>query len=81
HLVRIEKLRDEDSWLLFSEIALFGKNREEREELKQIGMQIASKCKGLPLAAKTLGSLLRVKRTKDEWSSVLQSEIWEIEKV
>ena len=81
YLICMEKLSEGDCWLLFSEIAFFGKNQEEREDLKQIGKEIASKCKGLPLAAKTLGSLLRVKRTKEEWLSVLESEIWEIEKV
>ncbi|PON47952.1 NB-ARC domain containing protein [Parasponia andersonii] len=81
HLICMEELSEEDCWLLFSEIAFFGKNQEEREDLKRIGKEIASKCKGLPLAAKTLGSLLRVKRTKEEWLSVLESEMWEIEKV
>ncbi|XP_062076921.1 putative disease resistance protein RGA1 [Humulus lupulus] len=81
HLICMEKLSEEDCWLLFSEIAFFGKTQEEREDLKQIGKEIASKCKGLPLAAKSLGSLLRVKKTKEEWLSVLESEMWEIEKV
>ncbi|KAG5225112.1 disease resistance NBS-LRR family protein [Salix suchowensis] len=37
------------------------------------------RCKGLPLAAKTLGSLLRFKRSRAEWESVLNNHVWEIE--
>ncbi|KAL0319360.1 UNVERIFIED_CONTAM: putative disease resistance protein RGA3 [Sesamum angustifolium] len=49
------------------------------EELQEIGREIANKCKGLPLAAKVLGSLLRFKDTKEELESVLDSEIWQLE--
>ena len=49
--------------------------------LKETGWEIAKKCKGLPLAAKTLGSLLRFKSSLVEWQSVLKSEMWELEGV
>uniref|UniRef100_A0A2N9GFW4 Rx N-terminal domain-containing protein n=1 Tax=Fagus sylvatica TaxID=28930 RepID=A0A2N9GFW4_FAGSY len=45
-------------------IAFFGKDPEKCEQLEDLGRQIAKKCKGLPLAAKTLGSLMRFKRSK-----------------
>ncbi|KAI3471166.1 hypothetical protein Pfo_027829 [Paulownia fortunei] len=69
------QLSDEDCWLLL----LFGRNEEEFENLKDIGKNIANKCKGLPLAAKALGSLLRFKNTSEEWENVLESEIWQLE--
>ncbi|KAL7140231.1 hypothetical protein ABFS83_09G108000 [Erythranthe nasuta] len=74
-------LSDEHCSLLLGRIALSRKNKEEYEKFESIGRNIASKCKGLPLAAKTLGSLLRFKNTVEEWESVLNSEIWKLEEV
>ncbi|KAL8042578.1 hypothetical protein ABFX02_09G062000 [Erythranthe guttata] len=74
-------LSHDECWLLLGRIALSGKNREEREKVENIGKAIARKCKGLPLAAKTLGSLLRFKNTLEEWEDVLDSEIWVLEEI
>ncbi|GKV50591.1 hypothetical protein SLEP1_g57294 [Rubroshorea leprosula] len=49
--------------------------------LEELSQEIAEKCKGLPLAAKTLGSLLRYKRTREEWRDVLDNEIWTLEMI
>ncbi|XP_031269805.1 putative disease resistance protein RGA4 isoform X2 [Pistacia vera] len=43
--------------------------------------EIVKKCKGLPLATKTIGRLLQCKRTRDEWQRVLDSELWEFEEI
>ncbi|KAL8461811.1 hypothetical protein ACS0TY_033059 [Phlomoides rotata] len=69
-------LSDEDCWLLLCRTALSERNNVEFED---IGKKIAKKCKGLPLAAKTLGSLLRFKSSLEQWSNVLNSEIWQME--
>ncbi|KAL7140232.1 hypothetical protein ABFS83_09G108100 [Erythranthe nasuta] len=74
-------LSHEHCWLLLGRIAVSRKNKEEHEKFENIGKEIAKKCKGLPLAAKTLGSLLRFKNSLEEWESVLNSEIWELEEV
>ncbi|KAL7082580.1 hypothetical protein ACP275_14G108300 [Erythranthe tilingii] len=74
-------LSHEECWLLLSRIALFGKSEKEREKFQNIGKEIANKCKGLPLAAKTLGSLLQFKNSVEAWDNVLNSEIWELEEV
>ncbi|PIA60036.1 hypothetical protein AQUCO_00400720v1 [Aquilegia coerulea] len=46
-------------------------------ELEEIGMEIARKCKGLPLAAKIVGSLLHSKEDQNEWNNLLDSRIWD----
>ncbi|EYU21427.1 hypothetical protein MIMGU_mgv1a018590mg [Erythranthe guttata] len=78
---RLGVLNDEHCWSLLGRIALCGKNKDQCEEFENTGKQIIKKCNGLPLAAKTLGSLLRFKTTLEEWESVLNSEIWKLEEV
>ncbi|OAY53099.1 putative disease resistance protein RGA3 isoform X1 [Manihot esculenta] len=73
------QLSMEECWSIFSQIAFFGKTSLERDRLEDIGKRIVKKCKGLPLAAKTLGSLLRFRKFREEWQSVLDSEVWELE--
>ena len=79
--IKLEELSEEDCWLVFSKIAFFDKDRRECEQLEDFGRQISKKCKGLPLAAKTLGSLMRFKKSREEWRNVLNNNLWELEDV
>ncbi|XP_009614610.1 putative disease resistance protein RGA3 [Nicotiana tomentosiformis] len=81
YMHRLGQISDSDCWSLFSRIAFSGRNKEDFENLEDIGKRIVRKCKGLPLAAKTMGSLLRFKDTEEEWQTVLNNEIWEMEEV
>ncbi|KAL1338942.1 hypothetical protein AAHE18_10G249300 [Arachis hypogaea] len=48
-------------------------------ELQTIGKEIAKKCKGVPLAIKTIGGLLRMRVDEiDQWSSLLHGAIWRL---
>ncbi|XP_031262154.1 putative disease resistance protein RGA3 [Pistacia vera] len=78
NIIVLGTLSKDESWSLFSQIAFPG---EANKKLEDIGRKIVAKCKGLPLAIKTLGSLLRFKTNIGEWQSVLDSEMWEIEEV
>uniref|UniRef100_A0A2N9I2S8 NB-ARC domain-containing protein n=1 Tax=Fagus sylvatica TaxID=28930 RepID=A0A2N9I2S8_FAGSY len=80
-MINLEMLSEEDCWLVFRKIAFFGKDAEKCEELEVLGRQIVKKCKGLPLAAKTIGSLMRFKRSREQWENVLDSNLWELEDV
>ncbi|XVE52865.1 hypothetical protein DITRI_Ditri02bG0158800 [Diplodiscus trichospermus] len=73
-------LSEEKCWSLFSHLAFFDRPKEECESLEGIGRKIVEKCKGLPLAVKTVGGLL-CHKTKEHWQSILDSEMWEIEEV
>ncbi|KAJ6861981.1 disease resistance protein RGA3 [Populus alba x Populus x berolinensis] len=77
-ILELGLLSTEECWSLFSQFACLENTSKEYDNLEDIGRQIAAKCKGLPLAAKSLGSLLRFKSRREEWESVLNSHVWEI---
>ncbi|KAH9651506.1 hypothetical protein KPL70_026769 [Citrus sinensis] len=56
-------------------------SNEKRERLEKIGRKIVGKCKGLPLAIKTIGSPLQSKGTEQEWQNIFESEMWELEEI
>ncbi|KDO38083.1 hypothetical protein CISIN_1g036448mg [Citrus sinensis] len=62
-------------------MAFLRRSFEDRENLEPIGRKIAHKCKGLPLAAKVIGNLLRSKSTGKEWQRILESEMWKVEEI
>ncbi|KAK2997672.1 hypothetical protein RJ639_025893 [Escallonia herrerae] len=68
----LQPLNKEKSWNLLSEKVFLG--GECPSELKGLGIQIADKCGGLPLAILVLGGVLsRREKTVGGWSSVLSS--------
>ena len=74
----LKQMSDLDCWLLFKIHAFKNENFSEYHDLEVIGREIANKCKGLPLAAKTLGGLLRSKQDRREWKRILESDIWDL---
>ncbi|CAL8132991.1 unnamed protein product [Prunus armeniaca] len=78
-IVNLKVLSEENCWALFYHIALAYREKNESKGLEFIGKEIVKKCKGLPLAAKALGSLMRCKETRKQWEDVLNSKIWELD--
>ncbi|KAM4072793.1 hypothetical protein ACB094_11G166400 [Castanea mollissima] len=72
----LKPLTDEDCWLLFAKHAFGNRESTAYPNLELIGKEIAKRCNGLPLAAKTLGGLLRLKLDPKEWVKILESNIW-----
>ncbi|KAG6671291.1 hypothetical protein I3843_Q002000 [Carya illinoinensis] len=72
----LKKLQEEDCWELFARHAFHDANSNMNSEFEALGRQIVEKCKGLPLAVKLIGALLRDKVDVSEWDTVLNSEIW-----
>ncbi|KAJ7947243.1 Disease resistance protein [Quillaja saponaria] len=71
-------LSNQDCWLLFARHALGSNDSELDPSLERIGRGIVKKCQGLPLAAKTLGGLLRSKPNIKDWMIILKSDIWDL---
>ena len=74
----LEGLSEEHSWSLFEKIAFEDGESGSYPQLESIGRKIVAKCKGLPLAVKSLGRLLYFKTDASEWEKILESEIWSL---
>ncbi|XP_040864158.1 putative disease resistance protein At3g14460 isoform X2 [Glycine max] len=73
----LELLQDDHCWRLFTKHAFQDDSHQPNPDFKEIGVKIVKKCKGLPLALTTIGSLLHQKSSISEWEGILKSEIWE----
>ncbi|PNX83784.1 NBS-LRR resistance protein, partial [Trifolium pratense] len=73
----LRPLESEYCWSLVARHA-FGARNHKQSDLEEIGIELAKKCDGLPLAAVALGGFLRFKLSPDYWNDVLESDIWEL---
>ena len=74
----MQELLDDDCLPILTNHALGTRNFDNHPTLQLIGEKIVRKCKGLPLAAKALGGLLRTKPSCEEWAEILGSNIWDL---
>ena len=76
----LKLLSNEDCWSLLSKHALGSDefHHSTNTTLEEIARKIARKCGGLPIAAKTIGGLLRSKVDITEWTSILNNDIWNL---
>ncbi|KAK9923347.1 hypothetical protein M0R45_031771 [Rubus argutus] len=81
HMIHLDKLSDQICSSLFYHFAFLDGEKDKSCLFEAVGNEIVKKCDGLPLAAKTLGSLMCYKNTLQEWRDVLHSEMWKIKKV
>ncbi|KAK8469873.1 hypothetical protein PHAVU_004G008740 [Phaseolus vulgaris] len=76
----LKQLGEDECWKVFENHALKDGDLELNDELMKVGRRIVEKCKGLPLALKTIGCLLRTKSSISDWKNILESNIWELPK-
>ncbi|BFG15713.1 hypothetical protein CerSpe_019870 [Prunus speciosa] len=81
HMINLGELSEQICLSIFNHMALSDRDVHQSKVFGDISKEIVKKCKGLPLATKTLGSLMQNKRTMREWKEVLNSKIWDLEKV
>ncbi|KAM3275655.1 hypothetical protein ACQJBY_044175 [Aegilops geniculata] len=68
-------LSDDICWTIIKQRSRFEGRSFDKQELEQIGAEIAKKCKGSPLAAAVLGGMLLYKDATG-WAEVLNSDVW-----
>ncbi|KAM3272410.1 hypothetical protein ACQJBY_042514 [Aegilops geniculata] len=73
---KLRPLSDDNCWTVFKQIAFQWTNEEDLHVLEAIGRDIAMKCKGLPLAAHAVGSMLHNKNV-DFWKAARDSNTWD----
>ncbi|KDO39284.1 hypothetical protein CISIN_1g048833mg [Citrus sinensis] len=74
----LQGLPFEDCLSLFMKCA-FKEERDKHPNLVKIGVEIVKKCGGIPLAVRTLGSLLYDSTDEHFWEYVRDNEIWQLE--
>ncbi|KAK8469915.1 hypothetical protein PHAVU_004G009527 [Phaseolus vulgaris] len=76
----LKQLGEDECWRVFENHALKDGDLELNDELMTVGRRIVEKCKGLPLALKTIGCLLSTKSSVSDWKNIMESDIWELPK-
>ncbi|CAJ2664751.1 putative disease resistance protein RGA1 [Trifolium pratense] len=68
----------EKSWSLLKKIAFGDDTIRVDQNIESIGKKIAEKCNGVPLAIRSLGSILQGKSEEKEWNDVLRGDFWKL---
>nr|XP_048324157.1 disease resistance protein RGA2-like [Ziziphus jujuba var. spinosa] len=71
-------LDDDESWSLFRQMAFAEAQAPNNFNISQIGKEIVKKCKGIPLAIRTIGRMLYSKDREIEWLSFNKTEFSKI---
>ncbi|XP_050245838.1 putative disease resistance protein RGA4 [Quercus robur] len=74
----LDGLSQEDCLSLFVKLAFKEGEEKQYPNLLEIGNDIVKKCIGVPLAVRTLASLLYSKVDEREWKFVSKNEIWNL---
>uniref|UniRef100_A0A0E0MFK8 NB-ARC domain-containing protein n=1 Tax=Oryza punctata TaxID=4537 RepID=A0A0E0MFK8_ORYPU len=72
-------LSPHESWILFKRTVTTPENAIQGN-LVDIAMKIVEKCDRLPLAIKTLGSMLRYETHESKWIDILENDLWDLDK-
>lgn len=78
-IVHLDGLEDEDYWEHFLQCAFHDANPSQFPQLESIGQELVKKLAGSPLAAQTVGNLLKFKLDEKHWETVNGRKLWQIE--
>ncbi|KAK3218785.1 hypothetical protein Dsin_012755 [Dipteronia sinensis] len=78
HKTQQKLLSDDDCWSIFVRHAYESKDIATYHNIELIRQKVVQLCKGLPWAAKTVGSFLHSKQREEEWLDILNTKVWEL---
>ncbi|KAI5341724.1 hypothetical protein L3X38_009599 [Prunus dulcis] len=73
----LESVSDDNCLEIFEQHAFVNINNDRPPNFELLQKKIAEKCSGLPLAARTLGGLLRQNEI-NEWEEILNNKLWNL---
>ncbi|KAL6288572.1 hypothetical protein ACE6H2_006082 [Prunus campanulata] len=73
----LESMSDDNCLEIFEQHAFVNINNDRPPNFELLQKKIGEKCSGLPLAARTLGGLLRQKEI-NEWEEILNNKLWNL---
>ncbi|XP_048442127.1 disease resistance protein RGA2-like [Pyrus x bretschneideri] len=71
-------LNEVQSWSLFKKMAFKDGKEPDNSTIKAVGMEVARKCQGVPLAIRTIGGMLRTKHHETEWFNFKERKLSKI---
>jgi hypothetical protein len=74
----LEGLSESNSWDLFKKMAFKDGEEPKNSKLVEIGKEIVKKCARIPLAMRSIGSLLYFKNSEAEWLYLKNNELHKI---
>ncbi|XP_024027314.1 putative disease resistance RPP13-like protein 1 [Morus notabilis] len=72
-------ISEDDCWNLFANHVFENRGSQIHLDLQEMGKEIVRKCKGLPLAIKSIAGVLRSLSSPEEWKGILESDVWELQ--
>ncbi|XP_078152505.1 putative disease resistance protein RGA3 [Carex rostrata] len=74
---RPTNMPEDSCWQLFQNYAFHGTSDTMPPHLVNMGKDIMRKCGGLPLAVKSIASLLMHETDEERWIEILENDLWE----
>ncbi|KAL4631829.1 hypothetical protein ACB092_04G005800, partial [Castanea dentata] len=72
----LKELSQADCWSILEKRVFADQGKSPTFDLKVSGMEIAKRCRGVPLVARILGEAMHVKCDEKEWLAIQNDKIW-----
>lgn len=77
--INLGGLKEDVFWLFFKRCIFGDENYQGRKKLQKVGKEIATRLRGNPLAAKSVGTLLKRRLEEDYWQRISDGAEWKLQ--